>query len=98
MKVDVVADVSLLSAEEGGRDVPAPDRFLACIMVVEGRLHSCRILDTRGLRPGDTGRRNIAFLNPEEAMKGLVVGGEYELREMGKTGTAVIVEIKGVGA
>lgn len=95
MQGDIFAKVHLLETREGGRRGATPENFLSCRIRIHGRQHDCRVLmgPDGSLRPGETADRTIKFVNREVALKGVAVGDEFDLLELGKIGAGRVLAI-----
>jgi len=81
--MDVVVELHLLSAEEGGRTSATPSDKLRCIFEYEGENFDCVLLlsGVGSLSPGDHAEVPVAFLFPELIKPRLQVGSEFRLRD-----------------
>src|SRR5947207_15897734 len=93
---DLIAKVSLLPTEQGGRLRPTPSDKFNCIMIVgdhnlDVRLH----LDQIGsLRPGQEAFVPISFFDPEFAKAFVADGTVFKLREAKIIGDGVVKEVR----
>ena len=92
---NLIADVTLLPTDEGGRRGPTPADWFGCVCVVDGAMHDCRIdLSATGpVAPGDQVRLPFRFLVPSAVLPRLAVGAAFDLWEMGTIGHAVVVRL-----
>jgi hypothetical protein len=94
----LIADVTLYPAEQGGRGVPTgPDWFGCPCKIRKDDVGSwdCRILlQGQPLSPGDTRRVGMIFLSGEKAAGILREAGKFFLWELGIIGEATVIAEK----
>ena len=82
-KPDILAEISLLPTQAGGRKDPTPVTWLGCPVQVDGKYFDARIdLSELGpVEPGQTVRVPLKFLCPEVALVHFVAGKVFALWE-----------------
>lgn len=92
---DVLADIHLFAAKEGGRYSATPPQFLACLFEFAGQSCDCRLLleEVGSLQPGATVRIPIRFLHPALVKPMVNVGDVFGLRENRRIGEGRIAAI-----
>ena len=93
---DLIAKITLLPTEEGGRRDVTPDDKLNCIMVIGSRHFDVRLhLDRTGaLRPGQKAIVPISFYDPDLAKDFVEVGQKFKLRELTTIGEGLVEEVR----
>jgi hypothetical protein len=81
---DVIVDISFYKTENGGRKGPTPPNFFACIFVIDGQNHDCRLLleNVGSVYPGE-GKSNvpIKFWCPELVLPKIDINKKFLLRD-----------------
>lgn len=92
---DIVANLTLLPTNSGGREGPTPPSELRCIMTIEDKNFSVvvHLEQTGSIVPGQTIDVPISFLFLDLAKKYCSVGRHFSLREYNKIANGVIKEI-----
>ncbi len=92
---DVLADIHLFAAKEGGRYSATPPQFLACQFEFESQSFDCRLLleEVGSLQPGSTARIPIRFLHPALIKPIVNVGDVFGLRDYRRIGEGRIAAI-----
>ena len=96
IRPDIIAEVSLLPTDQGGKTKSIPPIQFGCPIQLGGKGFDCRLLLDQvgtGLAPGETITVPIKFLYPELARPRLKVGLRFTLHEIGKIGDGEILEI-----
>jgi len=93
---DIIAKVTLLSTNGGGRQGPTPTSVFGCPLEIEDKYFDCRLdLSEAGpLSPGDTATAPISFLYPKLALPLLKVGSNFSLWEGGTIGHGIVVDVE----
>ena len=94
-KSDAVIELSLLTAEDGGRSGPTPTSWFGCPMAIDGRYFDARIdlTNVGSISPGDTVEVPIRFLEAGVALPLLTVGKVFSLWEGRIIGHAKVLSI-----
>lgn len=92
---DLVARVTLLPTDAGGRHSPTPTGIFNCIMMIDGENFDIRLHlgEIGSISPGQTVRVPLSFLDLEHAKKHCSVGKAFSLRELHTMGSGTIDEI-----
>ena len=95
VKPDIVAEVHLLTTENGGRQGPTPSTYWGCLAKIEGEYWDCSVLldEVGSLAPGTTTVVPIKFVSP---VPGLKIGNQFRLWEGSFVGTARILSVSSV--
>ncbi len=96
-KARIIAKVTFLTTEEGGRSGPLPAGLFKCPCDISGdNMNDC-VLYLEGMpkvSPGDTITVPIAFMCPEEAVTKLREKSEFTLWERGTIANGTVIEFK----
>jgi hypothetical protein len=92
---DLIADITLYPTNQGGRLVPTATDSFGCPfkirkddnLVWDGRL----LLDGTSMKPGETRRVGVAFLNCEDAAPIFRKAGKFYLWELRIIGEATVI-------
>ena len=93
---DILAEVTLLLTEEGGRAGPTlPDMF-GCPLGFQDKFFDMRmdLTEIGRLAPGSTAKVPIRFLCPDLVVPRLRVGSEFTLWEGKTLGSGFVIEVK----
>lgn len=92
---DVLARVSFLPTDRGGRTQATPSGHLGCICVIDDGNFDCRLLlsNTGPIWPGETKVVPIKFLYIERVKSRLTEGKHFLLRELAVVATGEIIQI-----
>lgn len=92
---DIEAEIYFLTAEEGGRSVPAYTGYRPQFYYNEHDWDASHIYpDVEAANPGETVRAYLGFLSPQEHLGKVHVGMEFLIREGVRTvGKGVITKI-----
>jgi len=93
---DIIANVTLLSTEQGGRHGATPTSRFGCPCEIQGEMFDGRMdLSAIGsVAPGDRFRVPIRFLRPDLVRPRLRVGFCFSLWEGSTIGYAVVIELR----
>ena len=94
-KPDIVANVTLLSTNQGGRLGPTSSEVFRCPIEFDGAYFDCwiNVAEVGSLAPGSTMRVGITFLCPELIVPRLLPGLEFRLWEGRIIGYGTVVEV-----
>lgn len=91
---DIVADIKLLSTNEGGRTLPLPLPWFGCPMKIKDEYFDCRIYYDAPIYPGDKVEGvHVRFLSTKTVLSLLNVGFEFTLWEQKTIASGVVTEI-----
>ena len=93
-RADIVARLSFLSTEQGGRRGPTPNEKFRCLMTIDDQNFDVQLnlSDAGSIFPGQTVSVPLTFLNLELARQHCSVGKEFSLRETEPIAHGVIEE------
>lgn len=92
---DIIAQVTLLSTTEGGRQGPTPSNYFGCPLGFENEYFDVRLdlSEVGSVAPGDTVRVPAKFLCPDLIKNRLSVGCVFILWEGKKIGEGKVLEV-----
>lgn len=95
MSPEILARVTFLRTEEGGRKGPTPSNFFGCPFLMDEQMNDCRLVltDVGAISPGQTVEVPIAFLVPKLVVDRLKVGRKFKLWEMGIIAEGEILKV-----
>ena len=92
---DIIAEIHFYSENEGGRDIPTPDNFFGCPMIINGNFYDCRLLlgNIGSVKPGDKIIVPIKFLDSQKVLGLLKQDDKFELWEMRNIAEGKVVKV-----
>ena len=93
---DIIARVTMRSADAGGRTVGIPSVQFRCPLSINGELFDCRLLLNQvgfGLLPGSTADIPIKFLYLNLVQDMLIPGSRFTLWDMGDFADGTILDV-----
>ena len=95
MEPEIIAEVTFLPTNLGGRRGPTPPDHFGCPLQIAKHLFDCRLLlaGIGAVSPGQTVTVPIKFLQPELVAPHLHEGAEFELWERGTIAKGHVVAL-----
>jgi len=92
---NILATISFIRTEDGGRNGPLPSGRIGYILEVSGQSFSCWLLNPKGIpvEPGGAAQLEMVLAAPELALPLLKEGRRFELKDHRKVATGIIDKI-----
>lgn len=100
MAPEIIAKLTFLRPEEGGRKMSTPSKFFGYPFLMDEQMNDCRLILTNigPVSPGQTVEVPIAFLAPKLVIDRLKVGRKFKLWERGVIAEGEILKVLAQGS